>query len=99
MVVAWGFRLALITGGLLLTLKIIGEVHPFDSYYLYWKLSFVTILLITAELSPKSLARGLRGAPLLALLMFLLASFVAVNGNAFGRAPSTPAELSANPAS
>jgi uncharacterized membrane protein len=99
MVVAWGFRLAVVTGVLLLTLKFIGGLHPFDRYYLHWKLAFVTILVAMSELSARSLARSRRGAPLLALLMFLLATFVVVNGSAFGQKPSIPAEVSANPAS
>ena len=34
----------------------------------------------------------------LALLLFLLASFVAINGRAFGRKSQAPAEVSAGPA-
>ncbi len=99
MVTAWGFRLALITGGILLALRFSAGGHPFDNRYLHWKLPLVVFLLAMSELSPKALARSKRGAPLLALLLFLLATFVTVNGGAFGRKASPPAELSAGPAS
>lgn len=99
MVTAWGFRLAFITGGILLTLKISAGTHPFDNRYLHWKLSLVVLLLVMSELSPKALARAKRGAPLMALLLFLLATFVTINGRAFGRKAMPPAELSAGPTS
>lgn len=99
MVTAWGFRLALITGGILLALRFSAGGHPFDNRYLHWKLPLVVFLLAMSELSPKALARSKRGAPLLALLLFLLATFVTINGGAFGRKASPPAELSAGPAS
>lgn len=98
-VVTWGFRLAVVTGGLLLAMK---QGQAFADYFLYVKLIFVLLLLVMSELSPGSLARAKRGAPLLAVLMFLLASFVAINKDAFGRRPlppQPPAEVSAGPVS
>lgn len=102
MVVAWGFRLALLTGGILLAMKLIRGDHPFEAYFLHLKLVFVALLLVMSELSPRALALAKRGAPLLALLMFLLATFVVTNKNAFGhklRGLDLPAEVSAGPAS
>ncbi len=99
MVVAWGFRTAVLTGGILLALKFSAGAHPFDRYYLHWKLPMVALLLVMSELSTKSLAMARRGAPLLALLLFLLSTFVVINGRAFGEKPIPPAELSAGPAS
>jgi hypothetical protein len=99
-VTAWGFRLAVLLGAALLTMKLIRGDHPFDAYFLHLKLGFVFLLLVMSELSPKALALGKRGAPLLALLMFLLATFVAFNQGAFGhktRALAFPAEVSAGP--
>lgn len=99
MVVAWGFRMAFLTGGILLTLSLSADGHPFDRYYLRWKLPLVTFLLVMSELSPKALARTRRGAPLLALVLFLVATFVTINGTAFGRKSAPPAEVTAGPAS
>lgn len=100
-VVAWGFRLAVIFGGLLFTLKINQGGRPFSSNYFHIKLLLVLVLLAMSELSPKALARSKRGAPLLALLMFLLTTFVVVNKDAFGhRIELSPpdASVSAAPA-
>lgn len=97
-VVAWGFRLALVTGGLLLTMKLGRGNHPFDAYYLHLKLALVFLLLVVSELSPKALALAKRGAPLLALLLFLLTTFVVFNKDVFGNKARLPAEVSANPA-
>jgi hypothetical protein len=96
-VVAWGFRVALVTGGLLLAMKLSRGGHPFDAYYLHLKLVLVLLLLVTSELSPKALAMAKRGAALMAVLMFLLATFVVFNQAAFGRRVSLPAEVSAGP--
>jgi hypothetical protein len=100
--VSWAFRLAVITGILLLALLINRGDLPFDARYLPLKLALVFILLIMSELSFKALARAKRGAPLLVVLMFLLSTFVAINREAFGhklRIASPPAEVSAGPAS
>lgn len=98
-VVAWGFRLALLTGIGLLLLKMDRGDHPFDAYYLHVKLTLVALLLVMSELSAKSLARLKRGAPLVAVLTFLLVTFVSVNKNAFGyRARTLPAPAEVSPA-
>jgi uncharacterized membrane protein len=96
-VVAWGFRAALVTGGILLAMKLSRGGHPFDAYYLHLKLILVFLLLVMSELSPKALALAKRGAALIAVLMFLLATFVVFNQAAFGRKVRPPAEVSAGP--
>jgi hypothetical protein len=97
-VVVSGFRLAVVTGGLLLTMKLSRGDRPFEAYFLHLKLVLVLLLLVMSELAPRALALAKRGAPLMALLMFLLASFVAINGRAFGHRIQAPAEVSAAPA-
>jgi len=100
LVVAWGFRLAVLLGAILLALKMARGEHPFEAYYLHVKLVLVTLLLIMSELAPRLLAQAKRGAPLLALLMFLLATFVVFNQGVFGHKPGVlapPAELSVGP--
>lgn len=92
-VTANGFRLAAATGGLLVAM----QAHPLDARYLPLKSVLVVLLLVMSELSARSLAKARRGAPLLALLCFLLASLVAVNRDAFGRRLPPPPELSAGP--
>jgi hypothetical protein len=101
-VVAWGFRLAVLLGILLLVMRLSRGDHPFSEHYLLLKLVLVTLLLVMSELAPKPLAAAKRGAPLIAVLMFLLATFVVMNRNAFGRELASmppPAEVSASPAS
>lgn len=102
LIVAWGFRLAVILGAILLALKEVRGEHPFEAYYLHVKLVLVALLLVMSELAPRILAQAKRGAPLLALLMFLLATFVVFNQGAFGHksgALALPAELSVGPPS
>lgn len=85
---AWGFRLAFVLGLVLLGMNIHYGAEPFQNLWLHWKLGLVVLLLGFSEMSPKALAKHKRGAPLLAFLLFLLASFVSVNHSAFGtRAP------------
>jgi len=81
---AWGFRLALVFGIVLLVLRMHAGDHPFEARYLHLKLVLVVLLLLASELSGKALARARRGAAMLALLMFLLVTFVSVNHDAFG---------------
>ena len=80
---AWGFRLAVLLGIVLLVLRMRDGDHPFASTYLHWKLTLVFLLLMCSELSGKALAGARRGAAMLALLFFLMATFVAVNKDAF----------------
>ena len=83
-VVAWSFRLALVLGILLLVILYrAGDPNPLAPHYLHLKLVLVLALLGVSEMSPKALAVAKRGAPMLALLLFLLASFVTINRGAF----------------
>ena len=83
-VVAWSFRLALVFGILLLVILYrAGDPNPLAPHYLHLKLLLVLALLGVSEMSPKALAVAKRGAPMLALLLFLLASFVTINRGAF----------------
>ena len=83
--VGWGFRLALLVGigALLLNMKA-GNNLLLDRY-MHIKLTLVLILLACSEMAPKGLAVGKRGAAMLALLLFMLASFVMYNQGIFGR--------------
>ena len=80
----WGFRLAVIVGILLLTLKIQAGDKPFAAFnYLHIKLLLVFFILATAEMAPKMLAKGKRGAAMVALLLFAATSFVVYNKDLF----------------
>ena len=86
----WGFRLALVIGILILMLKIQAGDKPFASFnYLHIKLLLVFFLLAMAEMAPKMLAKGKRGAAMVALLLFAATSFVVYNKDLF--APKTAA--------
>lgn len=88
----WGLRLALIVGILMLTLKIQQGERPFAAFnYLHIKLLLVFFLLACAEMAPRMLARGKRGAAMLALLLFMATSFVVYNKELFApkAAPAT----------
>jgi len=81
---AWGLRVAVLAGIVLLSMRLRAGDHPFDAKYLHWKLALVLLLLLCSEMSARSLARSKRGLPLLAFMFFLLVTFVSVNHEAFG---------------
>jgi uncharacterized membrane protein len=81
---AWAFRLAVLLGIVLLVLRFHMGDQPFAARYLHLKLVLVALMLVCSELSGKALGRSRRGAAMLAFLFFLMATFVQVNGNAFG---------------
>lgn len=92
-VIRWAFRLAVLMG-----LVIVGwmqarqKVNPFLQNWLWIKLVLALGLLACAEMAPKALATGKRGAALLAILLFLLTSFVVFTKTAYGfRMPKAPA--------
>ena len=85
--VCWGVRIAILLGAALLALKLINGQHPFTEYYLHLKLMFVVALAGLAEATPKALAVGKRGSALLALMLFMLASFMVYNKAVFGAKP------------
>jgi hypothetical protein len=81
---AWAFRLAFLLGAILLGMSMWYGDQPFEARYLHWKLVMVVLLLVASELSPKALGRARRGGAMLAFLLFLMATFVTVNRDAFG---------------
>jgi hypothetical protein len=99
-VVAWSFRLAFLSGVVLIGILSMKGGHPFDFRYLWIKMPMVVLLLAASEMASKPLTRGKYGAALLALALFLLTSLLAYNKFAFGvrqRLVPAPAQLSAAP--
>jgi hypothetical protein len=90
--VVWGVRIAILIGVALLVLKLKDGQKPFTEYYLHLKLMFAVLLAGLSEATPKALAVGKRGSALLALMLFLLASFTVYNKAVFGvkQAPLAP---------
>ncbi|HTL99221.1 MAG TPA: hypothetical protein VL181_10500 [Holophagaceae bacterium] len=86
----WGFRLAVLIGIAMLALKMSQGDKPFAAFnYLHIKLLLVFFLLACAEMAPKALAKGKRGAAMMALLLFMATTFVVYNKDLF--APKTAA--------
>jgi hypothetical protein len=81
--VTWPFRLTLILGLALWAIRYHQNINLFWFSYFHWKLLLVAGLLAMSEMAPRTLAAGKRGAALLGLLLFLLATFVTINGSAF----------------
>ena len=95
----WGFRLALVVGILMLTLKISQGERPFAAFnYLHIKLVLVFFLIACAEMAPKMLARGKRGAAMVALLLFMATAFVVYNKDLFAPKAATASAAAATPA-
>lgn len=97
-VCGWAFRLALVLGVALLVFLVKRGAHPFEAYYLHLKLVLVLALLALSEMTPKALALGKRGSAGLAMLLFLLTTFVTVNGSAFGYKQRPVPEATVQPA-
>ena len=93
--VVWGVRIAILLGAALLAMKLSEGQKPFTEYYLHLKLTFAVILAGLSEATPKALAVGKRGTALLALMLFLLASFTVYNKAVFGvkQAPLAPVPI------
>lgn len=89
-IAAWAFRLAVLLGIVLVAMQIRAGGHPFQARYLHVKLLLVVFLLMFSELSGRSLAKAKRGAAMLAILLFLLTTFVSVNSGAFGNLKHRP---------
>jgi hypothetical protein len=81
--VAWPIRLATLFGVLLWLLRFQQQENLLRYSYFHFKLAFALARLAFSEMSPRALAAGKRGAALLALCLFLFASFVAINSGAF----------------
>ncbi len=92
-IVSWCLRLGVLVG-----LGMIGWMHklggaPFADYWLWVKLGLVLVLLGVSETTPRALAAGKRGGAMLALLLFLLATFATFNRGVFGSRPAAPAVM------
>jgi hypothetical protein len=94
-VVAWSFRLALVTGIALLVMLMQSGQNPFKAgFYLHIKLTLVFILIGLSEMTPKALAVGKRGSALLVLVLFLAVSFTVFNKGLFRKdAPKAGPEI------
>ena len=86
----WGFRIAVLVGILMLTIKMQQGEHPFAEHYLHIKLLLVFFLLAGAEMAPKMLAKGKRGAAMVTLILFMATSFVVYNKALFGSKAPAP---------
>lgn len=89
----WGFRLAVLLGIAMLFLKMSQGDKPFAAFnYLHIKLVLVFFLLACSEMAPKMLAKGKRGAAMIALLLFMATAFVVYNKDLFApKAAASPA--------
>lgn len=83
----WGFRLALLAGIGALLVHIKGGDNLLLERYMHVKLTLVLVLLACSEMAPKGLAAGKRGAAMLALLLFMAASFIVYNKSILGQKP------------
>jgi len=81
----WGFRLAVVVGIGALLLHMKDGNNLLAERYMHIKLTLVLILLACSEMAPKGLAVGKRGAAMLALLLFMLVSFVVYNKGILGQ--------------
>jgi hypothetical protein len=103
-VVAWSFRLALLSGIALLVLLMQGGQNPFKAgIYFHVKLTLVIVLVGLSEMTPKALAAGKRGSALLVLVLFLAVAFTVFNKGLFRGAtlksgPEMPVTATAAPA-
>lgn len=101
-VACWGARLALLFGIALLVFKLKDQYPVFAARAFHFKLLTAIAMVGLAEAAPRALARGKRGAALLAVVCFLLTSFLALNKSPFGftqpkAAPAAPAMVQPAP--
>jgi hypothetical protein len=83
-VVVWSLRIAVLSGLVLLFLEMRAGSNPFAARYFVYKIVFAIIMLGVTETGVRPLAKGKRGAAMLAIVLFLLASFTVINKRAFG---------------
>jgi len=88
--VRWGIRIAFLVGIAMLFAVKTGAC-PLRAGHLHLKLPLGIAALVLAEIAPKALAAHKRGAALLALLLMLLAGFVAINKGSFQANPKAEA--------
>lgn len=87
-IVAWPMRLGALVG-----IGLVGWMHRgMPDRWLLVKMVLALALVGVSEATPKALATGKRGGAMLALLLFLLATFTVGNRSVFAR-PATPATM------
>lgn len=88
-VVAWPLRL-----GALIGIGLVGwMVRGMPDRWLLVKMVLALALVGVSETTPKALAGGKRGGAMLALLLFLLATFTVGNRSMFSGRPAAPAAM------
>jgi hypothetical protein len=93
-IAVWGMRLAIFFGVAVFVASIVKGGEPFTQPHLMFKIGMAPILVLLCETTPKKLGEGKRGSAMGAIILFLLTSFVASNGNAFFRAkPQLPTPI------
>jgi len=73
----WGMRFAVLCGIVLYVMAWVHGERPFAQPYLIYKLVIVIVLAVLCENATKPLTIGKRGHAMLALMLFILTSFVA----------------------
>jgi len=97
--VVWGMRLAVLFGVAVLVVIIAKRGWPYSQPHLLFKIGLAPFMVLLCEAAPKSLGAGKRGVAMVAMILFLLTSFIASNGNAFVEPkPEPPAAVEAEPA-
>ena len=89
-VTVWGLRCAVFCGVVLFIMYLIKGGKPFAQPHLMFKIGIAPILVLLCETAPKSLLKGKRGAALLAMVLFLVTSFIASNHKAFLKPEQIP---------
>jgi hypothetical protein len=93
----WGMRCAVFCGAALIIVLLVEGGQPFSQPHLMFKIGIAAVLIFLCETAPKQLGVGKRGAAMLAMVLFLVVSFVASNHSAFYQpapiAPSAPLQL------
>lgn len=93
-VVAWAFRLALITGVASLVLVMQAGGNPMkNGSYFHIKMLLVLLLIGLSEMTPKALATAKRGSALLVLVLFLATTFTVFNKGLFGARPKATLQV------
>jgi hypothetical protein len=87
----WGVRLAILLGVAALVANIVKGGKPFLQPHLMFKIGVAPLLVLLCEAAPKKLGEKKRAAAMGAIMLFLLMSFIALNGRAFS-APEPPPE-------
>ncbi len=95
--VTWPFRVTLLLGLALWAIRHHQNINLFWFSYFHWKLLLVVGLLAMSEMTPRNLAAGKRGSALLGMLLFLLTTFVTINGSAFPQRIRPAQESQAQP--